>query len=95
MRIAAHVFLTYALVLLLAVLWRMLPFGRAVPDIVALSAVYLGLTARDRVVPASYAKRFADGLGGLVQVRSVEAAGHMAELDAPASVADAVLSFLD
>jgi len=52
MRIAAHVFLTYALVLLLAVIWRMLPFGRAVPDIVALSAVYLGLTARDRVVPA-------------------------------------------
>lgn len=50
--------------------------------------------ARDRVVPASYAKRFADGLGGLVQVRSVEGAGHMAELDAPDAVADAVLEFL-
>jgi pimeloyl-ACP methyl ester carboxylesterase len=50
--------------------------------------------ARDRVLPASYAKRFADGLGGLVQIRSVENAGHMAELDAPATVADAVLTFL-
>ena len=50
--------------------------------------------AQDRVVPASYAKRFAAGLGGLVQVRSIEGAGHMAELDAPDAVADAVVSFL-
>jgi len=50
--------------------------------------------ARDRVVPASYAKRFADGLGGLVQIRSIEGAGHMAELDAPDAVAEAVLEFL-
>jgi pimeloyl-ACP methyl ester carboxylesterase len=46
------------------------------------------------VVPASYAKRFAAGLGGLVQTRSVEGAGHMAELDAPDAIADAVLEFL-
>ena len=50
--------------------------------------------SQDRVLPASYAKRFASGLGGLVQVRSVEGAGHMAELDAPEAVADAVLEFL-
>jgi pimeloyl-ACP methyl ester carboxylesterase len=50
--------------------------------------------ARDRVVPASYAKRFADGLGGLVRIRSLEGAGHMAELDAPDAAADAVLDFL-
>ena len=50
--------------------------------------------SQDRVVPASYAKRFAAGLGGLVQIRSVEGAGHMAELDAPDAIADAVLEFL-
>ncbi len=50
--------------------------------------------AQDRVVPASYAKRFADGLGGLVQIRSIEGAGHMVELDAPAALAEAVLGFL-
>jgi len=50
--------------------------------------------SQDRVVPASYAKRFASGLGGLVQIRSVEGAGHMAELDAPDAIADAVLEFL-
>ena len=50
--------------------------------------------AQDRVLPASYAKRFADRLGGLVQIRSIEGAGHMAELDAPDAVADAVLAFL-
>jgi pimeloyl-ACP methyl ester carboxylesterase len=49
---------------------------------------------RDRVVPASYAKRFSAGLGGLVQIRSIEGAGHMAELDAPAALADAVTGFL-
>jgi pimeloyl-ACP methyl ester carboxylesterase len=50
--------------------------------------------AQDKVLPASYAKRFADGLGGLVQIRSIEGAGHMVELDAPDAVAEAVLSFL-
>ena len=50
--------------------------------------------AQDRVLPASYAKRFASGLGGLVQIRSIEGAGHMAELDAPDAVAAAVLDFL-
>jgi pimeloyl-ACP methyl ester carboxylesterase len=45
-------------------------------------------------VPASYAKRFAEKLGGLVQIRSIEGAGHMVELDAPEALADAVLGFL-
>jgi pimeloyl-ACP methyl ester carboxylesterase len=51
--------------------------------------------ADDRVLPPSYAKRFADGLSGLVQVRRIEAAGHMLEIDAPDAAADAVLAFLD
>jgi pimeloyl-ACP methyl ester carboxylesterase len=51
--------------------------------------------AEDRVLPPSYAKRFADGLSGLVQVRRIEAAGHMLEIDAADAAADAVLAFLD
>jgi len=51
MRIAAHVFLAYALVLVLAAVWRQLPIARAAPDVVALVAVYLGLTARSRLAP--------------------------------------------
>lgn len=50
--------------------------------------------AEDRVLPASYAKRFADGLSGLVQSRTLEGAGHMLELDAPDAAADAALAFL-
>jgi pimeloyl-ACP methyl ester carboxylesterase len=48
----------------------------------------------DRVVPATFAKRFADRLSGLVQLRSIEGAGHMLELDAPDAAADAALRFL-
>lgn len=51
--------------------------------------------SEDRVLPASYAKRFADGLGGLVQVHQIEGAGHLLELDAPDAAAEAVLAFLD
>ncbi len=51
--------------------------------------------SEDRVLPASYAKRFADGLGGLVQVHQIEGAGHLLELDAPDAAAGAVLAFLD
>jgi pimeloyl-ACP methyl ester carboxylesterase len=50
--------------------------------------------SRDALVPASYAKRFADGIRGKTQVRSIEGAGHLADLDAPDKVADAVLEFL-
>jgi pimeloyl-ACP methyl ester carboxylesterase len=50
--------------------------------------------AEDRIVPASYAKRFADGIRGETQLRSVPGAGHRADLDAPEALAEAVLSFL-
>jgi pimeloyl-ACP methyl ester carboxylesterase len=50
--------------------------------------------ADDRLVPASYAKRFADALGGHAEVRVIPGAGHMAELDAPDALAEAVLSFI-
>jgi len=48
----------------------------------------------DRVIPPSYAKRFSSALSGWVEVREIEGAGHVAEIDAPDAVADAVLAFL-
>jgi pimeloyl-ACP methyl ester carboxylesterase len=50
--------------------------------------------ALDRIVPASYAKRIADGISGPSQLRTIPGAGHVAELDAPDACADAVLEFL-
>jgi len=53
--------------------------------------------SEDRVVPASYAKRFADALAGgaqRVEVRSLEGAGHRADFDAPDALARTVLGFL-
>ena len=50
--------------------------------------------SEDRVLPPSYAKRFADGLGGMVQKRTLEGAGHLLEIDAPDAAADACLGFL-
>jgi pimeloyl-ACP methyl ester carboxylesterase len=50
--------------------------------------------AEDRLVPPSYAKRVADAIRGLVEIRQIPGAGHMAELDAPEAVADAVRGFL-
>ena len=48
----------------------------------------------DRVVPASYAKRFAEGLAGPTRIRAIEGAGHRADLDAPEELAAAILDFL-
>jgi pimeloyl-ACP methyl ester carboxylesterase len=50
--------------------------------------------SHDRVVPGSYAKRFADGLGGPVTARTIEGAGHLADVDAPEASAGAILEFL-
>jgi pimeloyl-ACP methyl ester carboxylesterase len=50
--------------------------------------------SEDRIVPASYAKRFAAGIAGPTQIRSIAGAGHRADLDAPEATAEAVLSFL-
>jgi len=50
--------------------------------------------AEDRLVPPSYAKRFADALGGPAEIRQIPGAGHMVELDAPDALASAVLEFL-
>jgi pimeloyl-ACP methyl ester carboxylesterase len=48
----------------------------------------------DRIVPASYAKRFATGIAGPTRVRSIPNAGHRADFDAPDALAKAILDFL-
>ena len=49
----------------------------------------------DRVLPASYAERFANALGGEVRTGRIPGAGHLADLDAPDETARRVLAFLD
>ena len=49
----------------------------------------------DRVIPASYAKRFAGGISGPTEMRILEGAGHRVDLDAPEPLADAILAFFD
>jgi pimeloyl-ACP methyl ester carboxylesterase len=48
----------------------------------------------DRIVPASYAKRFAAGIRGRTRIRSIPGAGHRADFDAPEALAKALLDFL-
>ncbi len=50
--------------------------------------------SEDRLIPASYAKRYADAIAGPTIVRSIEGAGHLAHVDAPEAVASAILEFL-
>lgn len=67
MRTFAQVFLAYALILVTGCLWRLLPLDRAiVPDLVALSSVYLGLTARHRLAPATLGAVVLGYLGDLL-----------------------------
>ncbi len=49
--------------------------------------------AQDRVIPRSYAARFASAIRGKTDVKLIDGAGHLAELDKPAEVAAAVLAF--
>ncbi len=48
----------------------------------------------DAILPASYAKRWADGTRGAATVRSVEEAGHLVDLDAPEALARQIDAFL-
>ena len=49
---------------------------------------------QDRVMPRSYADRFAAGIAGKSAIRIIAGAGHLAELDRPDEVAAAMLDFL-
>jgi len=48
----------------------------------------------DRVLPPSYAKKFATGINGSTRVQTIAGAGHLAYLDQPEAVAKAVLGHL-
>ena len=47
----------------------------------------------DRVIPSSYAKRFAAALSGRSEVRSVPGAGHLVDVDAPDQLAASIEAF--
>lgn len=49
--------------------------------------------AQDRIMPRSYAERFSSGIQGRTEVKVIDGAGHLAELDKPAEVAVAVVAF--
>jgi len=48
----------------------------------------------DQVVPLNYARKFEAGIAGDVSTSVIADAGHLAELDQPQAVADAVLKFI-
>lgn len=50
---------------------------------------------RDRVVPPSYAKRFAAGIAGPTTLRELPGAGHLLAVDAPGAAAEALLAFFE
>ncbi len=49
--------------------------------------------AKDQILPRSYAGRFAEKIGGKTEIRVIEGAGHLAELDQPDAVARAILDW--
>lgn len=49
---------------------------------------------QDRIMPHHYAETFAKGIAGPTATQVIPGAGHLAELDKPAEVAEAILSFL-
>ena len=48
----------------------------------------------DRIIPPTYAERFASRIGGSTQIHKIDGAGHLADVDQPQAVAEVVLSFL-
>jgi pimeloyl-ACP methyl ester carboxylesterase len=50
--------------------------------------------SEDRVLPPAYAQRFAAGIAGEVETRTIPGAGHLVEVDAPDELARAILAFV-
>jgi abhydrolase domain-containing protein 6 len=48
---------------------------------------------QDKIMPRSYAEVFAKGISGKAEIKAIAGAGHLAELDKPAEVAQAILAF--
>lgn len=49
----------------------------------------------DQLIPPSYAKRFADGIAGPCEVRSLEGAGHLPDLDTPEPLAALIHAYFE
>jgi abhydrolase domain-containing protein 6 len=49
---------------------------------------------QDKIMPQSYAGRFATGIAGTTTTRIIAGAGHLAELDKPVEVAREIIGFL-
>jgi abhydrolase domain-containing protein 6 len=49
---------------------------------------------QDRIMPRSYADKFAKGIAGPTTIEIIAGAGHLAELDKPAETARIILDFL-
>ena len=64
---------------------------RRLPLITAPTLLLWG--AEDRIMPPSYARRFAAGIAGRTEVRMIAGAGHLAELDRPDEVAAAITAW--
>ena len=50
--------------------------------------------SEDRIMPRSYADKFAKGIAGRTEIRVIAGAGHLAELDKPEEVAAAILQWM-
>lgn len=50
--------------------------------------------AEDRIMPRSYADRFAAEITGWTETKVIPGAGHLAELDQPKAVAEAILTWI-
>jgi pimeloyl-ACP methyl ester carboxylesterase len=49
---------------------------------------------QDKIMPRSYAEVFARGIAGPTTIKTIEGAGHLAELDKPVEVAGEILAFM-
>ncbi|MEE8555255.1 MAG: alpha/beta fold hydrolase [bacterium] len=66
---------------------------KRLPRIVQPTLILWG--SEDRVIPPSYAHRFAEAISGQTEVQAIPGAGHLADLDAPGAVSEAVLGFVN
>lgn len=65
---------------------------KRLPTIIAPTLLLWG--GEDRLMPLSYAERFAKAVKGPTTIRTIPKAGHLAELDQPTATANAILEFM-
>ena len=49
--------------------------------------------SEDKIMPRTYADKFAAGISGKTEIKTIAGAGHLAELDKPVEVAKAISDF--